>query len=110
MESFDKELEKWAEASKEIEEEACEMLQRRHSLGCTCIVVSGAILMGIVMFKLGQILDGKAYFMFKKVFFNLGAIIYILGGITIGRRYYNDEKYLKERHRRESMGKNGIVA
>ena len=97
MESLYKELQKWDEASKEIEEDAREMLQRRHSLGCTCIVVSGAILMGIVMFKIGQILDQENPSIFTKVFFNLGAIVCILGGITIGCSYYNDEKYLKGR-------------
>lgn len=97
MESLYKELQKWTEASKEIEEEAHEMLQRRHRLGYTCIQVFGAILMGIVMFKLGQILAQEDPSIFTKVFFNLGAIVCILGGITIGCSYYNDEKYLKGR-------------
>lgn len=73
MEDLDKELLKWAEASKEIEAEAREMLQRRHRLGYTCIVVLGYILMGIVMFKLGQI-DHKASSIFTKVFLILGQL------------------------------------
>lgn len=101
MENFYRELLKWDEASKEIEEEAREMLRSRHRLGFTCIKVFGAILMGIVMFKLAQIEEHSSVFI--KVFFNLCAIVYIAGGITIGCSYYNDEKYLKGKDTQEKV-------
>lgn len=103
MEDLDEELFKWAEAPKEIEKEVHEMLERRHSLGYTCLVMFGAILVGIVMFKIEQKLNEKYPSIFMKVYLDLWAIVSILGGIAACCSYYRDEKYLKGRGTQEKV-------
>lgn len=94
MENFDKELQKWAEASPEIEEEACEMLRSRHRLGISFIRVFLCVLMGIVCLKAGLSFH-KSYFMIA-----IG-IICILLGIGEIWIFYDDEKYLRMKEKKE---------
>lgn len=103
MEDLDEELFKWAEAPKEIEEEVHERLQRRHSLGHTCLVMFGAILIGIVIFKLEQQFNKQHPSIIMKVYLNFWAIVYILGGIVVGCSYFSDEKYLNGRGKEEKV-------
>lgn len=95
MENFDKELQKWAEASPEIEEETCEMLRSRHRLGISFIRVFVCILMGIVCLKSGLSFH-KNYFMIA-----IGIVCILLGGIGELWSFYDDEKYLRMKEKRE---------
>lgn len=97
MEKFYKELQKWAEASPEIEEETCKMLQSRHSLGVSCIIVFSSVLIGIGCLKLG-LSFGKNYLM---IAIGIGYIFF--GGIGGVLRFYDDEKYLRMKEKREKQ-------
>ncbi|MBD5106285.1 MAG: hypothetical protein HDT41_04830 [Lachnospiraceae bacterium] len=82
MEDLDKELLKWAEAPREIEEETRKMVQSRHRLWVSFLEVLGAIVMGFIISKEG-------------VFGICISIFCFLGAFAGALDYYEDERYLK---------------
>ncbi|MBD5543207.1 MAG: hypothetical protein HDR01_02900 [Lachnospiraceae bacterium] len=82
MEDLDKELLKWAEAPREIEEETRKMVQSRHRLWVSFLEVLGAIVMGLINAKAGGFGICISIFCFLAVF-------------VVVLNYYEDERYLK---------------
>ncbi|MDE6252411.1 MAG: hypothetical protein K2M78_07190 [Lachnospiraceae bacterium] len=86
MENFDKELLKWEEASKEIEEETREILRIRHRLWITFLITLAAMLQGFVILKYAQ----------SGLIGIIIGIMFIFGAFLEVLTYYEDEQYLKK--------------
>ena len=83
MEDLDKELLKWAEAPREIEEETRKMVQSRHRFWVSFLKILVAIAAGFIFSK------GGAFCICIGIFCYLGAFA---EAVT----YYEDERYLKK--------------